>query len=92
MGVDLRMKPSKQDELIAYLTESLTTLNAIKSVVEDRNKTTRIRALKSMITIIHARLDASLKYAKAGGYTEFPLSLQQELYNPLIEYLAEEAV
>ena len=43
-----------------------------------------------MLTLIEARMDASLKYAKAGGHLEFDVFFQQNLYNPIIEWLAEE--
>lgn len=84
------MKPSKQEEILLYLVETLAAVRAIKNMALTRNKTTRIKAVLSMLQIVEARLDASAKYAKAGGHTEFAISMQKDLYNPIIEYLADE--
>lgn len=84
------MKPSTQEEILSYLTETLSAVRAIKNMAQTRNKTLRIKAVLSLLQIVEARIDASAKYAKAGGHTEFPISMQKDLYNPVIEYLADE--
>ena len=83
------MKPSEQTELVQYLQETLKTYRAIKDALETRNKTVRIKALKSMVSI---KVDATLKYVRAGGYTALDLSMTKGLYDPIITYLADEAV
>lgn len=84
------MKASAQTEIISYLQESLQALKRIKEIASTRNKTTKFKAIMSMLSLIEARMDASLKYAKAGGHLEFDVFFQQNLYNPIIEWLAEE--
>ena len=86
------MKPSSQPELILYFTETLSALRIIKATAGTRNKTTKIKAITSMLTLIEARLDAAFKYTKAGGQTEFDVTFQQQMYNPIIEWLAGEIV
>lgn len=83
------MKPSNKEEVVAYLTETLAALRQIKSIASNKNKTLRIKAVTSMLTILEARIDAGCKYAKAGGEI-MPLTMQQDLYNPIIEWLAGE--
>lgn len=84
------MKKLDQTELISYLTEVVNATKSLQELVGRRNKTTRIKAISSMLTMVHARADSTLKYVKAGGYSEFPLAFQQGLYNPVIEWLAGE--
>lgn len=84
------MKASTQTEIISYLQESLHALKKIKEIASTRNKTTKFKAIMSMLSLIEARMDASLKYAKSGGHLEFDVIFQQQLYNPIIEWLAEE--
>lgn len=84
------MKPSNKDELLSYLGESLAAIRQIKDITNRRNKTVKIRAILSMLTIIEARMDASYKFIKAGGHDNFPLSMQQDMYNPIVEWLAKE--
>ena len=86
------MKPSEQTELVQYLQETLKTYRAIKDALETRNKTVRIKALKSMVSITYDKVDATLKYVRAGGYTALDLSMTKGLYDPIITYLADEAV
>jgi hypothetical protein len=84
------MKPSNQDEIILYFTETLSALKRIKDIASSKNKTVKIRAIISMLSLTEARIDAGLKYAKAGGKVEFDSTFQQQMYNPIIEWLAGE--
>lgn len=86
------MKASSQQELILFFTETLDAIKKIKGLVAGRNKTTRFKAIMSMLSLIEARLDSALKYSKAGGSSEFDVIMQQQMYNPIIEWLAEEIV
>jgi len=87
------MKPklSEKNEVITYLEETLKTFNIIRSHLQGRNKTIRMKALMSISTIVGARLDATVKYLKAGGETNLDITMTQGLYNPIIEYLTDEA-
>jgi hypothetical protein len=82
-------KPEPKD-LITYLTETLDALKKIKNIVAQRNKTVRIKAITSMLIIIEARMDAGLKYARAGGESGLSVALQQQMYDPIIQWLGEE--
>ena len=84
------MKPSNQDEIILYFTETLAALKSIKDIASSKNKTVKIRAVTSMLSLMEARIDAALKYSKAGGKVEFDATFQKQLYNPIIEWLAGE--
>ena len=84
------VKIPNQQELLAYLQEALTSIRQIKDIGSRKNKTLKIRAVLSMLTIIEARIEASHKFVKAGGIDSFPLSFQQDMYNPIIEWLAKE--
>lgn len=84
------VKPSEKNEVLSYLNETLSAIRQIKDVLAGKNKTLKTKAIMSMLTIIEARLDASHKFHKAGGLDTFPLTLQQDLYNPILEWLAKE--
>ena len=84
------MKPSNQEEIILYFTETLSALKRIKDIASSKNKTVKIKAIISMLSLMEARVDAGLKYSRAGGKTEFDVTLQQQMYNPIIEWLAGE--
>lgn len=84
------MKPSSQVELTLYFTETLDALKKLKGIVSTRNKTLKFKAIASMLSLIEARIDSAAKYCKAGGKSEFDVTMQQQLYNPIIEWLVEE--
>lgn len=84
------MKPSEKEEVISYLGETILLLARIKTLALDRNKTSRIKAIISMLSIIEARIGATLNYAKYGGYDGLPVSLQKQLYDPIVIWLTEE--
>tara|TARA_R110000782_G_scaffold184388_2_gene274745 strand:+ start:109574 stop:109828 length:255 start_codon:yes stop_codon:yes gene_type:complete len=75
-------------ETITYLTEANALIRDIKGIVDQRNKTSRFLAMKSMLLLVEARIEASIKYARAGGDIEF--TVQEGLYSPIIAWLAKE--
>lgn len=84
------MKLDEQTELISYLSDVVKCCRSLKLTVGSRNKTKKFKALTSMLTIIEARADSTLRYARAGGYSELPLLMQKQMYTPIMEYLATE--
>lgn len=84
------MKPNTSEDLLSYLTSTLSALKTIKNVVATRNKTTKFKAIASILSLVEARLEAGQKYVKAGGIIEFDVFFHQNLYNPIIEWLADE--
>ena len=84
------MKASNQTELRSYLQESLAAIKKIQEICGTRNKTTKFKAIMSLLSLIEARMTSSLNYVKAGGNLEFDMFFHQQLYNPIIEWLAEE--
>ena len=84
------MQLKEHDELIAYLTDVVTCVRELNRLASTRNKTKKFKAISSMLTIIEARANSSLQYAKAGGYTEFPLTMQKHMYTPIMEWLGSE--
>jgi len=84
------MKSSIQSEVRSYLQESLSAIKKIQEICGTRNKTTKFKAIMSLLTLIEARMISSLNYAKSGGNLEFDAFFHQQLYNPIIEWLAEE--
>jgi len=84
------MKETK--ELLTYLGEVVSLLKQIKQTLANRNKTTKMKALTSICNVYLDRADATLKYAKAGGYNEFNSFVVEEIFGPVIEYLASEAI
>lgn len=85
-------KHESQEELVSYFQEVMNTLNEINFHLQSRNKTIRIKAISNILSITKARVHASLSYARSGGYEEYILRAQQDLYNPILEYLADETV
>lgn len=79
-------------ELLTYLSETVSLLKQIKQTLGNRNKTTKMKALTSICNIYLDRADATMKYAKAGGYNEFNSFVVEEIFTPVLEYLAGEAV
>ena len=84
------MKPSQKTELISYFAETLKAIKGIKVLVDSRNKTAKIKAVKSMLSIVEARLTHAHNYVQAGGETEFDVFFHKELYDPIIVWLGEE--
>lgn len=84
------MKPSTNPDILTYYNGTLDVLKAIESICNTRNKTLKIKAIKNIVDLTRARIDAATKYVKAGGKTEFDVIFQQSLYNPIIEWLVDE--
>jgi hypothetical protein len=84
------MKASSQQELCTYLSESISAIQGIKNLAMARNKTTKVKAILSMLSIVENRMDAGLKYAKAGGLSGLDVTMQQQMYNPIVEWLVDE--
>jgi len=78
------------DELISYLRSVVTAVKGLQNLAVHRNKTTKIKAVVSMLTLIEARADATLKYARTGSYSDISVFIQKEIYDPIIEWLAKE--
>lgn len=86
----MTVKASTSLDLQKFYEETIAHFKATKRIAETRNKTTKIKAIISTIAILEARLDAGLKYTKAGGKTEFDVIFQQQMYNPIVEWLIDE--
>lgn len=84
------MKPSTSNEVLSYYEATLSVLKSIENFASTRNKTLKFKAIKNVVDLVRARIDAAMKYVRAGGKTEFDVIFQQSLYNPIIEWLAEE--
>jgi hypothetical protein len=86
------MANPNQKDIIVYLTETLEAIKKLKSILGTRNKTTKFKAIASMLTIIEARMSAGLNYAKAGGISGLDSTLQEQMYTPIIQWLMDEMV
>lgn len=84
------IKASSKQEVIDYLTETLSVFKQIDSLLVLRNKTTKIKAIASIILLLRARIEASIAYIKNGGYELFPITMQKSIYDPIVEYLVGE--
>lgn len=84
------IKPSIKEELIDYLTETISLFKKIEGLAQAKNKTVKIKGILGVIQIVVARLSSSLSYVKSGGYEMFPVIMQKSLYNPIIEWIIGE--
>jgi hypothetical protein len=84
------MQLENQNELIAYLTEVLEYTKVLQQTAALRNKTKKFKAISSMLKIVEGRASGTLQYAKGGGYSELPLTMQQHMYDPILEWLNSE--
>jgi hypothetical protein len=85
------VKVSSKIEVVDYLTETLSHFKKIRDIANQRNKTNKIKGILSIILVVEARLDSSLKYIKSGGeYDSFPVIMQKSLYDPIIEFFINE--
>lgn len=84
------MKPSTSQDILTYFQGTLDVFKAIEDIVATRNKTLKFKAIKNILDLLKARVEAAQKYVKAGGKTEFDVIFQQSLYNPIIEWFTEE--
>tara|TARA_R110000796_G_scaffold152940_5_gene269327 strand:+ start:2517 stop:2777 length:261 start_codon:yes stop_codon:yes gene_type:complete len=78
------------EELIHYLRDSLISVNKLVAEAGLRNKTKKFKAINSLLVLTRDKLNATLKYARAGGYEELSVVTQQHLYTSIIEWLTSE--
>jgi len=78
------------EELIHYLRDSLISVNKLVETASLRNKTKKFKAINSLLGLVRDKINATLKYARAGGYEELSVVTQQHLYTPIFEWLESE--
>ena len=78
------------EELIHYLQNSLKSIKRLSEETSLRNKTKKVKAITALLLITQGKLNATLQYARAGGYEELSVVLQQHLYDPIIQWLTSE--
>lgn len=79
-------------DLFKYLEETISCLKQIQNTLANRNKTKKMKALISICKVYQDRANATYHYAKAGGYSEFNSFVVEEIFTPVLEYIAEEAI
>tara|TARA_R100001509_G_scaffold152640_1_gene113055 strand:+ start:101 stop:358 length:258 start_codon:yes stop_codon:yes gene_type:complete len=77
-------------ELTKYLTDVMNQLRILDSRVSRRNKTKKFKAISSVISIVKGRANATFQYVKAGGHEDFSVIIQQQMYDPIIQWLEGE--
>tara|TARA_A100001515_G_scaffold144406_1_gene148338 strand:+ start:39 stop:296 length:258 start_codon:yes stop_codon:yes gene_type:complete len=80
----------QQLELTAYLQDAMNQIKILQSRASKRNKTKKFKAIMSMLTITWSRANATHNYVKAGGYDDFSVIIQQQMYDPIIQWLESE--
>tara|TARA_R100001443_G_C3354126_1_gene177515 strand:+ start:499 stop:756 length:258 start_codon:yes stop_codon:yes gene_type:complete len=80
----------QQTELTAYLMDAMNQLKILQSRASKRNKTKKFKAIASMLTITWSRANATYNYVKAGGHEDFSVIIQQQMYDPIIQWLESE--
>jgi len=80
----------QQVELTAYLKDAMSRLKTLQSLASKRNKTKKFKAITSMLTITLSRANATYNYVKAGGHEDFSVVIQQQMYDPIIQWLESE--
>lgn len=86
------MTTPKEPEVISYLSEVVKALKGLQDLGGRRNKTAKMKAIISLLKISEDRASATLHYARAGGHKELDVFIQQHIYSPIIEYLADQVV
>lgn len=83
---------NQSSELITYLGTAVERMGNLSSEAKLRNKTKKVKAILSILSIVEGRMLATLQYAKAGGYSSNTSSvvIQQHLYDPIIDWLGTE--
>jgi len=83
---------NQSSELITYLGTTVERMGNLSSEAKLRNKTKKVKAILSILSIVEGRMLATLQYAKAGGYSSNTSSvvIQQHLYDPIIDWLGTE--
>ena len=80
----------EQTELTKYLTDVMHQLRILEGTTSKRNKTKKFKAIASILTIVKSRANATYQYVKAGGHSDFSGIIQQQMYDPIIEWLEAE--
>jgi hypothetical protein len=80
----------QQTELTTYLIDVMNQLKILQSRASRRNKTKKFKAIASMLTITWSRANATYNYVKAGGHDDFSVVIQQQMYDPIIQWLESE--
>ena len=80
----------EQTELTTYLKDAMSQLKILQSRALKRNKTKKFKAITSMLTITLSRANATYNYVKAGGHEDFSVIIQQQMYDPIIQWLEGE--
>ncbi len=83
------MEP-EQTELIAYLKTAMDELKKLQLLASRRNKTKKFKAINSIALLAWNRVNATYNYAKAGGYADLSVVIQQQMYDPIIQWLESE--
>ena len=79
-----------QLELTRYLQDAMNQLKILQSRVSKRNKTKKFKAIASMLTLTWSRVNATHNYVRAGGHEDFSVIVQQQMYDPIIQWLESE--
>lgn len=79
-----------EEELIHMMSSFLKLFTLYKTHLQLKNKTLKIKAYLSICDISIARLDAGIKYFRAGAYNETSIVTQKEIYSPILDYLENE--
>ena len=80
----------EQIELTKYLTDVLHQLKILENRTSKRNKTKKFKAIASTLTIVKSRANATYQYVRAGGHSDFSVIIQQQMYDPIIQWLEAE--
>jgi len=83
------MQP-EQTELISYLKNATDELKRLQRLSSQRNKTKKFKAITSMALIAWNRANATYNYAKSGGYEDLSVVIQQQMFDPIIQWLESE--
>ena len=81
---------NSSDELIHYLKEVNSELSNLSLEVSQRNKTKKFKAISNILLCLRNQADATLRYARAGGYKDFSVVTQKSIYKPIIEWISSE--
>ena len=78
------------EELIHYLKDVVSNMDGLSAEVSRRNKTKKFKAISNILLCLRNQADATLKYARAGGYNDFSVVTQRSIYGPVIEWISSE--
>jgi len=78
------------EELIHYLRDSLTRINKLVAEVDLRSKTKKFKAISSLLNLTKSKINATLNYARAGGYEDLSVVIQRHMYDPILAWFTSE--